>query len=94
MTVTVLPFWAQLPFQPPVICCHPVGQAKVSVQPSIGWVPLLVMSMLPTYPLLQSVTSVKRTAHVLVAGVPVTKVSGGEAAETRPALSRVRTLTV
>ncbi len=37
---------------------------------------------------------VKRTVHVLAAGLPVAKVSGGEAQETRPAVSRASTLTV
>ena len=37
VTVTVLPVCVQLPFQPPFMLCQPVGQVKVSVQPSIGF---------------------------------------------------------
>src|SRR6185369_6953839 len=42
----------------------------------------------------QLVTSVNRTEQVLLAGLPVPNVSGGDAHETRPAPSRVSTLTV
>src|SRR5262245_22213935 len=94
VTRTDTPDWLHVPFQPPAICCSPVGQSNVSVQPSIGLTSLLVMSMLATKPLPQSVTSEKRTAQVLLAGVPVVTVSGGDAHETMPFPWRARTLKV
>ena len=48
VTVTVVPVCVQVPFQPLLTLCQPVGQVNVSVQPSIGFGPLLVMSTLPT----------------------------------------------
>src|SRR2546421_2201386 len=92
VTVTVLPVCVQVPFQPPACCCQLVGQAKVSVQPSIGFEPLLVMSMLATKPLPQLLVSVKRTPQELCGGAGVVTVTGGEGQDTRPAASRGRTL--
>src|SRR5947207_2349763 len=94
VTVTPVPDWVQVPFQPPAICWSPVGQAKLRVQPSRRLVPVLVMSTLATKPLPQLLTSVRFTLQELAAGVPVVMVSGGEAGERLPALSRARTLTV
>src|SRR5947208_4803533 len=94
VTVTVDPVCVHVPFHPLPRLCRPVGQLNVSVQLLTGLVPVFVMSMLPTYPLAQSLVSAMCTAHVLVAGVPVAKVRGGEAQDTLPAESRVSTLTV
>src|SRR5215471_3528713 len=94
VTVTPVPDWVQVPFQPPAICCRPVGQAKFNVQPSRRLVPVLVMSTLATKPLPQLLTSVRVTLQGLDAGVPVVMVSGGEAGDSLPALSRASTLTV
>src|SRR5688572_8802809 len=94
LTLTAAPVWVQVPFQPPFICCHAVGQVKARFQVSIGWFPVLAMSMLPTKPLPQLLVSVKVTAQVDVAGVPVRKVTGGEAHETRPEPSRAITFAV
>src|SRR5689334_17687278 len=94
VTLTVAPVCVQVPFHPPFMLCQPVGQVKFSVQPLMGLVPVLVTSMLATYPLPQSLASTNRTEHVLVAGAPVMNVSGGDAHETLPAVSRVSTFTV
>ncbi len=94
MTVTVVPACDQSAFQPPLNCCHPVGQPNVRVQLSTGFWPLLVMSTLPTYPLPQSLTSANRTSQVLPGWLAVVKITGGEAHETLPAVSRANTLTV
>src|SRR5262245_9323379 len=94
VTCTAEPFCDQLPFQPPSSRCQVLGQLKANVQPLMADVPVLVMSMLPMYPLPQSLVSAKCTAQVLVAGVPVVNVSGADAPETRPVPSRVTTFTV
>src|SRR5687767_2421682 len=93
-TVTVLPAWVHVAFQPDVICCSPVGQSKVSVQSASAFVPVFVMSTAPTNPLLQSLTLDRRTEQVLWAGLPVVTVSGGEDQDRAPAASRASTLTV
>src|SRR5436853_7770138 len=86
--VTVVPACDQVPFQPPACCCHGVGQTNLSVHPLMSLDPLLVRSTLPTKPLPQLLTSVKRTPQELWAGAVVLTVTGGEAQETRPARSR------
>ncbi len=71
-----------------------MGQSKVSVQFVSGPVPVFVMSMPPTNPLLQSDTVDSRTVQALWAGLPVVTVSGGDAHDTAPVASRASTLTV
>src|SRR5689334_6876182 len=94
VTRTEAPDWLQVPFQPPAICCRPVGKSNVSVQPSTGFLSLLTRSTLATKPLPQSLTSANRTAQVLDCGVPVVMVRGGDAQDTRPEPSRASTFRV
>lgn len=93
-TRTVAPLWVQMAFHPLFTCCHAVGQVKARVQPSTARVPVLVTSTDPTKPLPQSEVSANRTAQLLVAGLPVTKVTGGEDQDAAPAASRATTVTV
>src|SRR5437764_1164998 len=57
-------------------------------------VPVLVTVTFSTYPLPQSLASAKATVQELVAGLPVTNVSGGDDHDTLPAVSRACTFTV
>src|SRR5689334_464351 len=94
LTETSVPVALQVPFQPLFSCCQLVGQLNRSVQLAIALLLVLVMSTLPTYPLPQSLVSLNFTAQSAGSGVPVAKVSGGEAQDTRPDPSRVITLIV
>src|SRR3954451_11300023 len=94
VTRTAVPVCVQVAFHPLLTCWPVVGQLNARVQPSIGSVPVFVMSTLVTSPLPQSLVSVKATVQALFAGLVVVNISGGDGGDTRPAPSRAITLTV